>query len=92
MSDIEAFEYTSKAMDAMGFKVMMDDFINWMESSDGLEKLIEDYDLDLEPKLDGFVLDGDSSTDVVVDAKKAAMRPDARLAEAVNERACADGA
>eukprot|EP00966_Prymnesium_polylepis_P024297 559400-Prymnesium_polylepis.1 len=53
---------------------------------------MEHYDLDIDPKLGGFVLDGDSSTDVVVDAKKAQMRPDARLADAVHERAAADGA
>eukprot|EP00966_Prymnesium_polylepis_P134338 3104995-Prymnesium_polylepis.1 len=88
MSDIGGFEYTSKAMDAMGFSEMMDEFIDWMEDDKGgLGKLIEDYELELDPKLDGFVLDGDSSTDVVVDAKKVAMRPDARLAEAVQARA-----
>ena len=74
LSDVEKFEYSSKAMDALGFGEMLDEVVNWMEKD--VDQLIQDESVQLNgnPKLEGIVLDGDSSTDHFVTRAKEMVR------------------
>ena len=64
MSDRGGYEFTSAAMDAMGFGEMLAEVVQWMEEDVPL--LLEEHDLDIQPRLAGCVLDGDASTNSLV--------------------------
>eukprot|EP00967_Tisochrysis_lutea_P054171 scaffold67649_cov21-Tisochrysis_lutea.AAC.1 len=55
------FEFTPKSMDAIGCGEMLDELVDWFENGP-LDELIDRYNLDIRPSLDGVVLDGDAST------------------------------
>eukprot|EP00966_Prymnesium_polylepis_P324848 7380848-Prymnesium_polylepis.1 len=68
-------------MDAEGFGEMLDEVIKWIDED--VDDLMVDYGIEGTPELDGVILDLDSSTDVVMEAK----RSDRRFCEAVQSRA-----
>ena len=65
MSDKGGFEFSSKAMDAIACGEMLDELIQlWMEHD--VDDLILKHDLEVVPKLDSIVLDGDASTNSLI--------------------------
>ena len=82
LSNTAAYEFSSKAMDAQGFGEMLDEIIEWMEGGE-LDDLMLELGLDVTPSLDGVILDGDASTDSVLEDKKR----DKRFSDAVHARA-----
>jgi len=64
LSDAGGFEYTSKAMDAIGCGDMLDDVMRWMQYD--VVPTLEEAGVSKEPSLDGIVLDGDATTNKLI--------------------------
>jgi hypothetical protein len=81
LSTTEEYEASSKAMDAEGFGEMLDEVMKWMDEE--VDDLMVKYGIEGTPKLDGIILDGDATTDAVMDQK----RSDRRFHDALKSRA-----
>ena len=82
LSQVQAYEHTSKSMDSKGFAVMLDEVVSWVENE--VPDMLDELGMDMEPHLDGVVLDGDASTDRFVVALQA------KAGEAATTKYCSE--
>ena len=86
----EAYMDTSKSMDAFGFEVMLQRLVRWLDNDVG--ELIRTYGLNITPKFDSVVLDGDSSTDrfVLMLRAQCAASAASQVCSGVKPRPCSN--